>query len=180
MGNLEKIMLHPIRMRIIQLLGHHESMTVAALAEAMGDIPRSTIYHHIGILHDNEIAVIVKEQKIRGTYEREYALNNSTLQIRGEDAGQTVLGLLLQLFADFSGYFAKPEADPAADGLFLSINTLQLSDGDLERFKDELYGVVQKYMNLPAAYGGRTRRISIVSAPCGEGDNTEEKGRKQV
>ena len=72
MKDMEKIIFHPIRMRIIQMIAQSRTATVAALAEGLADIPRSTIYHHMGILCENQILHVVREQKVRGTYEKEY------------------------------------------------------------------------------------------------------------
>ena len=43
MKDMEKIIFHPIRMRIIQMIAQSRTATVAALAEGLADIPRSTI-----------------------------------------------------------------------------------------------------------------------------------------
>ena len=59
------LLLHPIRIRIVQLLAYNKSMTVSSLADAMADVPRSTIYRHVSVLQDNDILTVVKEEKIR-------------------------------------------------------------------------------------------------------------------
>lgn len=166
MKNIEKIILHPIRMRIIQLVAQHRTATVAALADAMADIPRSTIYHHMGILCDNQVLKVVREQKIRGTYEKEYGLNYDKIAAPAENPERAVSNMLLKLYADFTSYYASPNPDPVKDQLFLTVNTLMLSDDEFEGCREELFGIIQKYMNRPAGKNRRPRMLSLVSSPC--------------
>ena len=95
---LYEIFLHPIRTRIIQLVANHKSMTVSAIADAMDDIPRSTIYRHVKILSENNVLIIVKEEKIRGTYEREYAFNHELMNTQDNKENQAVFAFLLNIF----------------------------------------------------------------------------------
>ena len=103
---LYEIFLHPIRTRIIQLVANHTSMTVSAIADAMDDIPRSTIYRHVKILSENNVLIIVKEEKIRGTYEREYAFNYELMNTQDNKEDQAVFAFLLNVFFDFNEFFA--------------------------------------------------------------------------
>lgn len=168
MKNPEKVILHPIRMRIIQLVAHQRATTVAALANAMSDIPRSTIYHHVSILCDNHILQVVREQKVRGTYEREYGLNYDEVMVQEKEQENASLNMLLKLYSDFSTYFAASGANPVRDQLFLSTNTLMLSDEEFVSCKEELFFIIQKYLNLEANQNRRPRSLTLISSPGGE------------
>ena len=168
---LYEIFLHPIRTRIIQLVANHKSMTVSAIADAMGDIPRSTIYRHVKILSDNNVLIIVKEEKIRGTYEREYAFNYELMNTQDNKADQAAFAFLLNVFFDFNEYFKTPNANPTQDQIFLSKNTLLLSDDEFEQFKVDIYEVIKKYLNFSSNNERKARNISIISSPV----RTEEK-----
>lgn len=165
------IFLHPIRTRIIQLVANHKSMTVSAIADAMDDIPRSTIYRHVKILSENNVLIIVKEEKIRGTYEREYAFNYELMNTQDNKADQAAFAFLLNVFFDFNEYFKTPNANPTQDQIFLSKNTLLLSDDEFEQFKVDIYEVIKKYLNFSSANERKARNISIISSPV----RTEEK-----
>ena len=82
--------------------------------------------------------------------------------------------MLLKLFSDFSNYFKSPDPRPVQDKLFLSINSLMLSDDEFEEFKDEIYEVVKKRLSFRAEKGRKTRNISIISSPCNTAEITEE------
>lgn len=170
---MQKTMLHPIRVRIIQLLAYNHSLTVAALADLMTDVPRPTIYRHIHILYENNIITVVKEQKIRGTYEREYGLNVNYEYAAAGKEGEIVSGLLLKLFSDFSSYF-ESQAAPVEDKLFFSVNSMLLTDDEMESMKEEMFDVIKKYMNYLPQDGRKTRTISMISSPCSKADFKEE------
>ena len=161
----EEIFLHPIRIRIIQLVANHTSMTVSAIADAMNDIPRSTIYRHVKILSENDVLVVVKEEKVRGTYEREYAFNREVLNRQDNEAHKAAYSFLLKVLFDFHAYFKKPGANPVQDQLFLSQNTLLLSDEEFEQLKVDIYEVIKKYLNFAPQHERKARNISIISSP---------------
>ena len=167
----EEIFLHPIRTRIIQLVANHTSMTVSAIADAMNDKPRSTIYRHVKILSENNVLVVVKEEKIRGTYEREYAFNSEVLNMQCNEAPKAAYAFLLKVLFDFNEYFKTPDANPIEDQIFLSQNTLLLSDEEFEQFKLDIYEVVKTYLNFAPHHERKVRNISIISSPV----RTEEK-----
>ena len=162
---LYEIFLHPIRTRIIQLVANHTSMTVSAIADAMDDIPRSTIYRHVKILSENNVLIIVKEEKIRGTYEREYAFNYELMNTQDNKADQAAFAFLLNVFFDFNEYFKTPNANPTQDQIFLSKNTLLLSDDEFEQFKVDIYEVIKTYLNFAPHPERKARNISIISSP---------------
>ena len=167
MRTLEDLLLHPVRMRIIQHLSSLESATVGNLVELMNDVPRITIYRHINILHESGLLSVVKEVKIRGTYEREYALNTGKLQqtLAQNPVQESVYTFIIRLLSNFESYFKTEGADPVKDRLFLTENTLLLSDDEFEQFINSIYSVVKQYMNRPAAPERKARQISIVSSP---------------
>ena len=162
---LYEIFLHPIRTRIIQLVANQKSMTVSAIADAMDDIPRSTIYRHVKILSDNNVLIIVKEEKIRGTYEREYAFNYELMNMKENKADQAAFAFLLNVFFDFNEYFKTPNANPTQDQIFLSKNTLLLSDDEFEQFKVDIYEVIKTYLNFAPNHERKARNVSIISSP---------------
>lgn len=158
------ILLNPIRMRIIQLMAGTDAVTVSQLAQRMKDIPKTTLYRHINLLSEYGYITVSREIRVRGTYEREYILNFEMLQTSPEDIEKSTNTFLMKLLADFSHYF-REKGDPSKDRLFLSGNTLVLSDTEYEIFLDELFNVIKKHMNLPAEGGRRVRTLSVISSP---------------
>lgn len=167
MKSFDDVLLNPVRMRIVQHLSYLKSATVGKLVELMNDVPRTTLYRHINVLYEWDLLKIVKEEKIRGTYEREYALNIGMLSEASENnpIEKSVYTFIMKLLADFDSYFKKQGADPIKDRLFLAENTLLLTDAEFEQFIEEIFAVTKRYMNLTAVQERKPRVISLISSP---------------
>ena len=167
MNNLEDVLLNPVRMRIVQHLSTMEGATVDKLHELMSDVPRTTLYRHVNILSKWGLLSIVREEKIRGTYRREYALSLERMYAtaEGQALENSVYNFIVKLLSDFHGYFATPGADAVRDRLFLSKNTLMLSESEFERYIEEVFTVTSKYLNFTAEPGRRARVVSFISSP---------------
>src|SRR5690606_25708604 len=70
---IAEIVLHPVRMRIIQQLGGR-SMTTAQLRDALPDVKQATLYRHVAALLEADILTVTEERQVRGAVERTLAL----------------------------------------------------------------------------------------------------------
>lgn len=177
MNTQNDILLNPIRMRIVQHMFDKKERTVADLLELMRDVTRTTLYRHINVLVEHNYLIVTKEVKVRGAYERQYTLNLKLLQETpaAESLEEKAHIFLLKLLSDFNSYFKRNE-NPIADRLFLSSNTLLLSDSEYELFISEIFGVVKKHLNLEPNQERKQRILSIISSPSWNKDekNDEE------
>lgn len=177
MRSRKEILLNPIRMQILQYLMKEGSATPGILTEVLEDVPRTTLYRHVNILHEEGYLKVVKEVKIRGTFEREYAVNEEKfdpVQTSGKEQ-QNTSELLLRMLGNFEDYYAKPDSDSSRDMIFFTENRLKLSDAEYSAFLQELFALIAKYDALPRAVGQKDRSVTMVSAPV-----PKEKKRKPV
>ena len=72
---LAEMAMNPARQRIFQYFLLHETGTVKEIRKALPDIPSASLYRHIKILADSSILMVVGENRIRGTVESVYQLN---------------------------------------------------------------------------------------------------------
>ena len=72
---LAEIAMNPARQRIFQYFLIHETGTAKEIRKALTDIPIASLYRHIKILADSSILMVVGENRIRGTVESVYQLN---------------------------------------------------------------------------------------------------------
>ena len=72
---LAEIVMNPVRQRIFQYFLLHDTGTVKEIRKALPDIPSASLYRHIKILADSSILMVVGENRIRGTVESVYQLN---------------------------------------------------------------------------------------------------------
>lgn len=69
------IVLHPVRMKIIQQLGGR-SMTTTQLRDALPEVKQATLYRHVAALLEADILTVVEERHVRGATERTLALGD--------------------------------------------------------------------------------------------------------
>ena len=72
---LAEIAMNPARLRTFQYFLLHETGTVKEIRKALPDIPSASLYRHIKILADSSILMVVGENRICGTVESVYQLN---------------------------------------------------------------------------------------------------------
>ncbi len=139
------------------------------LAELMPDVPRTTLYRHVNLLHQEGYLKILKEVRIRGTYEREYELDKERLggESPKEKERQATFDLLLKMLGDFETYYESPESDSGRDMLFFTGNSLKLTDEEFSGFLEELFALIARYDLLPKKEGQKVRSITMISAPAG-------------
>lgn len=175
MQNKADVIINPIRLRIIQYAAHNTPVTVAQIAEAMPDISKATLYRHVRVLVDNEILIVVGQEKIRGTFEQSYSLNLQKINSNGRESTvemqALVYSMLGKLMEDFRQYFSTDTANPVEDRLFVGVNTLSLDNDSFDDFVQDIYAIVEKYSHSPADKSGKVRLITFVSSPAsGEND----------
>ncbi len=77
------LLLHPIRLRIVQALAGRP-MTPRHIKEKLHDVPQASLYRHLSQLLAGGLIQVVDQQPVRGTVERTYALVEEAVSL-GED-----------------------------------------------------------------------------------------------
>lgn len=165
------LLLHPIRMRIVQALLGRE-LTTGQLREVIRDVPPATLYRQIGTLLGHEVLHVVAEQRVRGAVQRTYALNLDRTRISADelaamdrDQHRRAFSLFVAgLLADTERYLARPDADPVRDNLGYTRMAFYASDPELQELIARLREVVRPYIEQPAGPG---RRRMVLSTEIG-------------
>lgn len=118
-----KLMLHPVRMKIVQSLLGNKQLTVQQIQSYAPDVPQATLYRQLNKLVEGNILIVVEENQIRGTVEKVYALNSEQLVLTKEDLKdltkedhyELFLTFLMQLLDDFEDYLKQDEIDMERD-----------------------------------------------------------------
>jgi DNA-binding transcriptional ArsR family regulator len=169
------LILNPIRFRILTAISSYR-MAAKEIAEALPDIPQTTLYRHINALVEGGLLKIVDEKPIRGTIERIYALP-APPSLAPEDLhgmtrqeGEQVFTMFLStLMNDAQQYLnGKPVGaaiNPIEDGVQITKVQLFLDDEEMQRMSSKFMELIlEATKNQPAA--GRLKRIlSIVVLP---------------
>lgn len=99
---LAEVVLHPVRLRIIQQLGGR-NRTTAQLREALPDIAQATLYRHVAALIDAGVVTVVDERRSRGAVERTLALGERMAAVDQAELLAMSAGQLRTAFLAFLG-----------------------------------------------------------------------------
>lgn len=160
------LVLHPVRMKIIQQLGGR-NMTTAQLREALPEVKQATLYRHVAALLDADILAVVDERHVRGAIERTLALGERMAHVGHEELRAMDTLQLRSAFAmflsglsnDFDELFDDNRADMRGF-LGFARAPLYLDTQDLETLQSDLMELLAPYLQ-PSKDG--QHRISLAT-----------------
>lgn len=161
-----ELLLHPVRLRIVQAFLGDRALTTGQLRAELPDVPPASLYRQVARLVGGDVLQVVAERRVRGAVERTYVLRAAAARISAgevaemspEQHRQAFLAFVAGLIGDAERYLARPQVDPIRDGASYSLAGLWLDDAEFAEFARDLYAVVQpRAANPPRP--GRTRRI---------------------
>jgi hypothetical protein len=168
------LLLHPVRLRIVQTFLGDRVLTTADLRAELADVPVATLYRHVATLADAGVLAVVGERRARGSAERSYRLAVEAASLSADDlAGMTAedhrrafTTYVAALLADFDRYLARGDIDLGRDGVGYRQVGLWLTETEFSGLLDELRGVLEKRLaNRPD--GTRRRRlVSTIHVPA--------------
>ncbi|MFI9552141.1 helix-turn-helix domain-containing protein [Nonomuraea endophytica] len=117
------LVLHPVRLRIMHALSGGHTMTTSDLGERLTDVPKTSVYRHVGLLAEAGLLEVADEQRVHGAVERHYRLRRDKAAIGAEAAAAMSLddhrrgfaAAMAGLMAEFNAYLDREGADPTAD-----------------------------------------------------------------
>lgn len=170
-----ELILHPVRMRIIQALIRGDQMTAQQLQERLPDVPQATLYRHLKKMVDGDVLEIVEEIPNRGTLEKVYRLPAHGAEISVSEMQQAspddhmayFMNYLASLIGEYGRYLQRPDAELVKDGVSYRQYSVYLSDEENMQLLYAIRDMLKKAMaNEPD--GKRKRRlISIIDFPEG-------------
>ncbi len=169
------LLLHPVRLRIVQAFLGTRALTTAELGAELADVPTASLYRQVALLADAGVLAVVGERKVRGASERRYRLVLEAASIddpaglSAEDHRRAFGTFVAGLLGDFDRYLSRAGAQPdlAADGVGYRQAGLWLDDDEFADLLAELRTLVGARMALPEREGRRRRLVSTVVLPSG-------------
>jgi len=160
------LLLHPVRLRIVQAFLGDRALTTTTLRDELSDVPPTSLYRHVARLVDAGILTVVAERRVRGTLERTYVLRLSAASIgldevaamSADDHRQAFMAYVAGLLGDFDRYLARGDIDLLRDEVSYRLAAMWLSNAEFAELRRELARVLQPCLANPPACG-RTRRI---------------------
>ncbi len=172
------LLLHPVRLRIVQAFLGDRALTTTELRTELPDVPAASLYRQVARLVDAGVLAVVAERRVRGTVERTYVLRLAAASIglgelakmTRDEHRQAFMAFVAALLGDFDRYLARDDIDLVRDGVSYNLAGMWLDDAEMAELRRELVTVLQpRLANAPKP--GRKRRIlGSVLLP---GDDTE-------
>jgi hypothetical protein len=170
------LLLHPVRLRIVQAFLGDRTLTTADLRTELPDVPVATLYRHVGVLAEAGVLAVVGERKVRGAAERSYRLVTEAASVGATEAAamsvddhrRAFATFVAALLADFDRYADAapgPGLDPAADGVGYRQVALWLDDEEFAALVTELRAVLTARLALGPDGVRRRRIVSQVFLP---------------
>lgn len=167
------LLLHPVRLRIVHALSSGRARTTTELSASLPDVPRTSVYRHVGLLAEAGLLEVADEQRVRGIVERHYRLRRDRARIE-EEAGASMslddhrrgfaAGMAV-LLAEFNAYLDRPGADPFADSVGYRQGMFWLSPGELAEMITELRQVFAARADNGPAPDRRPHLMSTIFFP---------------
>jgi hypothetical protein len=170
------LLLHPVRLRIVQAFLGDRALTTGQLAAELADVPHATLYRQVARLVEAGVLQVVGEQSVRGATERTYVLRASAALITADqvatmsrdDMRQAFLAFVAGLLGDVDRYLARDEVDPIRDQASFRLAGLWLDDDEFATLLRDLLRVLQPAAANPPRAGRKRRILATVLLPGDE------------
>lgn len=160
-----ELLLHPVRLRIVEAFLGDRKLTTAELRAELPDVAPASLYRHLTRLISAGVLDVVSERKVRGTVERTFvkhgphSVSRSELARLGrQELRQVYLAYVAALLTDIDRYLERDDVDLRRGGASLRIAAMWLTDNELRELAAELGKLLQPYLDR-AATPDRTRRV---------------------
>lgn len=182
-----ELLLHPVRLRIVQAFLGDRALTTSQLRAELAEVPAASLYRQVARLVERGVLSVVAERRVRGAVERTYVMRVAAARINADEVAkmstdehrQAFLAFVAGLIGDAERYLARGQVDPLRDGASYNMAGMWLDDAEFGEFLRDLYTVVQpRLANPPGA--GRTRRIFATVLLPGDGADSEMKHRPHL
>jgi DNA-binding transcriptional ArsR family regulator len=168
----EKLLLHPVRLRIILATAERE-VTAQQLANELPDIPQATLYRNINTLTDAGILAVVRERRVRNTLEKTYALPHQGLLLTVEDLEKAKPEDYIRLFTQYLGlllgyfvrYAQQGNVDFAQDRVAFNMVPVYLSKAEAQEATQSLLAALRPYMKNEPSLERQRHILGLMSLP---------------
>jgi len=160
------LLLHPVRLRIVQAFLGDRALTTGQLRTELADIAPASLYRQVAKLVDAGVLAVVAERRVRGAMERTYVLRLAAARVNiaeadamsADDHRQAFRAFVAGLIGEFDRYLDQGDIDFARDGVSYSLGAYWLDDAEYRDLLLDIARVIQPRMaNAPAP--GRSRRM---------------------
>lgn len=170
-----ELLLHPVRLRIVQAFLGRSDLTTATLRDLLPDVPAASLYRQVAMLIDASVLTVVAERRVRGAVERTYALDLTAAQVSPaelteltpDDHRRLFMVFVAGLLGDFDGYLETQQPDLVADHAGYFQNALWLTDAEHRRLQRRLGEAFAPFVANKPSLRRKRRLVSFITIPTG-------------
>lgn len=167
------LLLHPVRLRIVHAMSGGRLRTTNELCLELADVPRTSVYRHVGILGQAGVLEVADEYRVHGAVERRYVLRRDRAVIdremaatmTSEDHRRTFALAVSVLLTEFNAYLDRPGADPVADSLGYTQFVLWLTDQERTRLINQFIAAITAVRDNEASGDRKLYLLSPILIP---------------
>lgn len=160
------VILHPVRLQIVQQVGGRR-LTTAQLRAALPDVSQATLYRHVAALVEADVLEVVEERRVRGAVERTFVLGDRMAHVDHAElrtmGNAQLRSAFLTFLADLAGDFDRfVESDDAQLRDFAGFGRapLYVDTDDLATIQSGLAELLAPYAT---ERGDGRRRVSLAT-----------------
>jgi DNA-binding transcriptional ArsR family regulator len=168
--NIE-LLLHPIRMRIIQSFIPDKELTVSQIIQLIPGVPQASLYRHLAKLAQANVVEVTAENRIRGTVEKTYKLIQGDIlrqdleKMSPEEHVDAFFTFNAHLLAEFSEYVHRDEMNFYEDGVSYRKASVYLDDDEYKELLQSFRKLVQAAIEKKPQPGRKLRTIATIIIP---------------
>jgi Helix-turn-helix domain len=168
----EDLLLHPVRLRILLAIAGRQ-VTAQQLANELPDIPQATLYRNINTLATAGILSVVREQRVRNTIEKTYALPDKSLLFTEEDLKNAQPEEYIQLFTQYLGlllgyyvrYIQQGNVDFGRDHVVFRMFPIYLSETEIHQAAQAINAALLPYQKNEPSPERQRSIFGLISLP---------------
>lgn len=168
------LLLHPVRLRIVQALAGGRQLTPRQLSGELADVPQASLYRHVALLSEAGVLATVGEVPARGTAGRVLALVDGAASLSGEaiatatpeDHLRWFTVFVAGLIDDFGDYLTSGPVDFEHDGAGYRQIPLELSDREFAELVGRINAALAPVVGNRPSPERRRRVLTTVVVPA--------------
>lgn len=165
-GSAAGLLLHPVRLRIVQAFLGGRDLTTADLRRELPEVAPATLYRQVNTLLDGGLLEVADERRVRGAVERTLRLRADRASVDAAEAATMTreehrsgfLTFAAALIADFDRYLDRDDIDLGRDLVGYRQTALNLSDEEMLDFLRRYGELLGSVIGRPLT-ADRTRRL---------------------
>lgn len=171
--SLLDLILHPVRLRILQALSV-ENLNTQQISEALPDVPTSSIYRHLKLLLDNNMIAVAGTRMVKGIEEKTYRLVQPPriddpavmAELTADEHIHYFTMYASSLIQSFAAYVqSQQKTDMLADRVGYSEGLVYASTEEIDELGKIINEAVMKLAANKPGEGRRLRKIGLVFHP---------------